>query len=162
LNINVNKGKPNITESQFILNERSLIIHGCMQLVLEQWFLTWVRSNIRGSVSQFQDFGGLVHPFHMMFCICVTVMFCWLYSLNTIILCANYAWYSLFTITIHSSMLYVQHICFEFEGKITFYFPTAKGSVNAYMELVALSTSNKVKNHCTSVKGSFPFIRELS
>jgi len=82
--------------------------------------------------------------------------------MNKMILCANYAWYSLCTITINSSMLYIQHICFEFEGKITFYFPTAKGSVNAYMELVALSTSNKVKNHCTSVKGSFPFIRELS
>ena len=29
---------------------------------LDQWFLTWVRSNPRGSVSQFEGFGGLVHP----------------------------------------------------------------------------------------------------
>ena len=27
-------------------------------VVLNQWFLTWVRSNPRGSVSQFQEFGG--------------------------------------------------------------------------------------------------------
>ena len=29
-----------------------------------------------------------------------------------------------------------------------FTFPSTKGSMNAYMELVGFSTSNKVKNHC--------------
>ena len=29
---------------------------------VHQWFLNWVRLNPRGSVSQFQGFGGLVYP----------------------------------------------------------------------------------------------------
>ena len=33
-----------------------------MEWILEQCFLTWVRSNPRGSVSQYQGFGGLVYP----------------------------------------------------------------------------------------------------
>lgn len=35
---------------------------------LAQWFLTWVRSNPRGSVSQSQGFGGGqdTHPTHMI------------------------------------------------------------------------------------------------
>ena len=36
--------------------------------------------------------------------------------------------------------------------KIIFYFSIKKGSVNAHMKLVGFSTSNKVKNHCTSEK----------
>ena len=37
-------------------------------ICLEQWFLTWVRSNPRGSVSQSQGFGGGqdTHPTHMI------------------------------------------------------------------------------------------------
>ena len=33
-----------------------------LKKLLEQWFLTWVRSSPIGSVSQFQGFGGLDHP----------------------------------------------------------------------------------------------------
>ena len=43
-----------------------------------------------------------------------------------------------------------------------FIIQTTKGSINGCIELVGSSTSNKVKNHCTRVKGNFPFIRELS
>ena len=32
------------------------------QVLVDKWFFTWVQSNPRGSVSQFQGFGGLVHP----------------------------------------------------------------------------------------------------
>lgn len=35
--------------------------------------------------------------------------------------------------------------------KSYFIFPIKKGSVNAHMKLVGFSTSNKVKNHCSSV-----------
>ena len=43
-----------------------------------QWFLTWVRSNPRGSVSQFQGFGGLVHPTRMIrdVTLCLAIIGC--------------------------------------------------------------------------------------
>ena len=45
---------------------------------LDQWFLTWVRSNPRGSVSQFQGFGGLVHPTRMIrdVTLCLAIIGC--------------------------------------------------------------------------------------
>ena len=47
-------------------------------------------------------------------------------------------------------VIIVKYICFEFEGKKAYFiFPTMKGSMNACMELVGFSTSNKVKNHCS-------------
>ena len=47
-------------------------------LSIEQWFLTWVRSNPRGSVSQFQGFGGLVHPTRMIrdVTLCLAIIGC--------------------------------------------------------------------------------------
>ena len=64
------------------------------------------------------------------------------------ILCANDAWYNLCTNAMYSYMLYIQYMYFEFERQKThFIFPAKKVSMNACMELVRLSTSNKVKNH---------------
>ena len=64
--------------------------------LLGQWFLTWVRSNPRGSVSQFQGFGGLVHPTRMIrdvtLCLAIIGTVCAL--IQYIVIC----------------------ICFEFEG----------------------------------------------
>ena len=52
-------------------------------------------------------------------------------------------------------VIIVKYIGFEFEGKKKhFIFPTMKGSMNACMELVGFSTSNKVKNHCSSGKAA--------
>ena len=70
-------------------------------------------------------------------------MFCWFCSLNTVILCANDAWYSLCTNTVYSYI----HVLNLKGKKAHFIFPTTKGSMNACMELVGFSTSNKVKNH---------------
>ena len=39
----------------------------------------------------------------------------------------------------------VIYICFKYEEKSTLYFPTGKGSINACMELVGLSTSKKLR-----------------
>ena len=43
--------------------------------IIDQWFLNWVRSNPRGSVSKFQGFGGLVHPtcriHHITLCLAI-------------------------------------------------------------------------------------------
>ena len=49
--------------------------YGMSGMGLEQWFLNWVRSNPWGSVSQFQGFGGLVHPtcriHHITLCLAI-------------------------------------------------------------------------------------------
>ena len=47
-------------------------------IYVDQWFLTWVRSNPRGSVSQFQGFGGLVHPTRMIrdVTLCLAIVGC--------------------------------------------------------------------------------------
>ena len=63
------------------------------------------------------------------------------------ILCANDAWYSLCTNTVYYIVIIVKYIGFEFEKKKHFIFPTMKGSMNACMEFLGFSTSNKVKNH---------------
>ena len=80
--------------------------YGMSGMGLEQWFLNWVRSNPRGSVSQFQGFGGLVlatakvtlicskYSFFILLLFCETQV-CWFCSLNTVILCANGAWHVL-------------------------------------------------------------------
>ena len=39
------------------------------------------------------------------------------------------------------------YICFKLEEENTFIFQTTNGSMDACMELVGFSTSNKVKNH---------------
>ena len=67
---------------------------------LKQWFLIWVRSNPKASVSQFQGFSGLFHPT----CVIRDITLC-LASL-----CAN-----------------TVYICFELEEKITFYFSNYEG-----------------------------------
>ena len=62
--------------------------------------------------------------------------------LNTVVLHASDALYSLCT----NIAIY---ICFEFEEiKVHFIFQTTKGSMNACLELMGLSVSNKVKSHC--------------
>ena len=43
--------------------------------MLRQWFLAWVRSNLRGSVSQFHGFGGLVHPARL----CINTVYSYIY-----------------------------------------------------------------------------------
>ena len=49
-------------------------------------------------------------------------------------------------------VIIVKYIGFEFEGKKAYFsFPTMKGSMNACMELVGFSTSNKVKNHWSRI-----------
>ena len=67
-------------------------------------------------MSQFQGFGGLVHPTRL------TSVNYWFFSLNTFILSANDEWYSLITDT-------VIYICFEFEEKSTIYFSNYDGFV---------------------------------
>ena len=64
-------------------------------------------------------------------------MFCWVFSLNTVILCSTDAWSILCTNKIYTYVLKKYFIC-----------PITKGSVNALMKLAGFSTSNKVKNHC--------------
>ena len=66
-------------------------------------------------------------------------MFCWFWSLNTVILLATDAWFILCTNKIYTYVL----------KKSYFIFPITKGSVNALMKLAGFSTSNKVKNHWT-------------
>ena len=66
----------------------------CSCIALDQWFLTWVRSSPRGSASQLQGFGSLIH----YNCITrVKFIFCWFCSLKTVILYANDAWCRLCT-----------------------------------------------------------------
>ena len=68
-------------------------------------------------------------------------MFCWFCSLNTLILCATDAWFILCSDKIYTYIL----------KKSYFIFPITKGSVNALMKLAGFITSNKVKNHWSSI-----------
>ena len=67
-------------------------------------------------------------------------MFCWFYSLNTVILCATDSSFTLCTNKIYTYVL----------KKSYFIFTITKGSVNALMKLAWFSISNKVKNHWSS------------
>ena len=66
-----------------------------------------VRLSPRRSVSQFQGLGGLIYPILIARVKCIFRWFCFL---NTVILCVDDAWYSLFT----NIAIY---ICFLFQGK---------------------------------------------
>ena len=75
-------------------------------------------------MSQFQGFGGLVHPTRLIPFLTLAWPVC--AQIQSIAIC----------------------ICFEFEEKkAPFIFPTTKGSMNACMEHVGFRTSKKVKNH---------------
>ena len=109
-------------------------------MLLNQWFLAWIRSSPKGLVRQFQGFGSLVHPTRTTH---VKFMFCWFCSLNTVIFCAYDAWCTVCAII----QYFVIYLCFEFEEiKVHFIFPTTKGSMNAWMGLVGFSH----KSHCSN------------
>ena len=82
-------------------------------------------------MSQFQGLGDLAHPTRI---ICDVTLYLASLCVNTI------------------QYIYTD---FEFEEKRTFYFPTTKGSMNAYMKVIGLSISNKPKNHCHRDSGKY-------
>ena len=45
-------------EEEITVKEEPIDIETDENITIKQWFLTWVRSNPRGSVSQSQGFGG--------------------------------------------------------------------------------------------------------
>ena len=47
------------------------------------------------------------------------------------------------------------YICFELKETMHSIFPTTKASMDAYMEFVGFSTSNKVKNQCFTSRVSW-------
>ena len=71
-------GKAWALETHLACVDYTADIVGCNAQPLDQWFLTWVRSNPRGSVSQFQGFGGLVHPTRMIrdVTLCLAIIGC--------------------------------------------------------------------------------------
>ena len=79
--------------------------------------LNLVRSNPRGSLSQSQGFGrgqefqDYFQQYHFM-----KFMFCWVFSLNTVILCASDTWFILCTNKIY--------LCFK---EIIFYLSNYEG-----------------------------------
>ena len=73
-------------------------------LRLQQWFLIWVRSCPRYSVSQFQEFSGLFHTISMT---------------SDVTLCLT------------SSHTNAVHVCFKFEEKLMFYCSNYKAEADS-------------------------------
>ena len=68
------------------LSEYLLTLVACWCIGLEKELLTWVQSNPRCPLSQFQVFGGLVHPIRLNLSKLMSLLS---FSLNIVILSAN-------------------------------------------------------------------------
>src|SRR4029434_3452161 len=103
-------------------------------------FLTWVRSNPRGSLSHSQGFGrGQDTHSIARFTLAMSGRFC-RPSKNWLPTIWQHTIFKIYTYVLKKSY---------------FIFPITKGSVNALMKLAGFSISNKVKNHCTRDCGQF-------
>ena len=109
-----------------------------VQNVLDQWFLTWVRSNPRGSLSQSQGFGrgqefkDYFPQYHFL----KFILF-WFCSSNTVIMCATNAWFILCTNKIYTYVL----------KKSYFILHITKGSVNVLTLISLLQALGQLDTH---------------
>ena len=113
-----------------VLTTPSLLVRCFGKVVLDQWFLTWVRSNPRCSLSQSRGVWQrsrkatakvtLICSKYSLSYVFVKFMFCWFCSLNTVIVCVQ---------LMHGSFLCTNKIytCTYVLNKIIFYFFNYKG-----------------------------------